>query len=464
MFDNKQFIIILFLLLILLIINRYYIENLSVDQGYNNLNIGINNTKNKWLNKPVANNSTNIENYPINNNYFYTFPSTFYPYIGSELFNILINKFNDKYSDIIFIEEDPNVIKYFEVTTDKYNLKTWKNKMDWDPDSNKIIEYKKSDIFEINYFNKFFIINLNNILKNEIKNNILFKKLNDFTFFPYFIFKYKLLSYLLNPDEKKFELEIQLLTKYSIISPLVYCDIIFNKNNMYINKIEVIGFNNTSDLLIRNNNKEKYFNTINSFDNQGIPRNIDKLLNKKKKELDKNKLESQFACFNKDNNIIRTNNKLDCENTITWYGDKKDSGVWDRPCKKNSECPFFKSNKNYDNNFGKCLSNGYCQMPKDAKKIGYHLHLENDNNMKCYNCNSKKWNSITTLGDCCEDQKNKVKYPFLDSPDYAFDNDVNNRVNAFKDNKNIGFFKDYKVYYNYIPFIGNFDTIFKLYQ
>ena len=452
---------VIILLIILIIIYFIYIfiinkiEKLSVDQGYDNLNIGINNSKKPWFKIPRAVNSSNIENYPLNNNYVYTYPSTYYPYIGTELFNIIINKFNEEYTNNIYIEEESNEIKYFKVSLKKYNNKTWKIDLNWDPNSDKIIEYPKSDIFEINYFNKFFIKNLNNIFKNIIKNNYLFKKIKEFDFSPFLIFKYKLISYLINPDTKNFKLELYLLTKYSIVLPLVYCNVIFNKNNMYINKIEVIGFNNISDMLLKNNNKEKYFNTINSFKNQGFPVNINKI----EKDL---KLKSQYVCFNNKNNIIRTNNKLDCESNILWYGKEKESGVWDRPCKNNLECPFFKSNKNYNNNFGKCMSNGYCEMPIDSNKIGFHLNLDNNDKMKCYNCKSDKWNSITLLDNCCEEQKDKTKYPFLDSPDYAFKNDKNNRINAHKKNNYIGLFKNYNIYYKYIPFIGNYKNEFRL--
>ena len=32
-------------------------------------------------------------------------------------------------------------------------------------------------------------------------------------------------------------------------------------------------------------------------------------------------------------------------------------GVWDRECKSDSECSYYKANKNYDNTYGKCLKN-----------------------------------------------------------------------------------------------------------
>ena len=34
---------------------------------------------------------------------------------------------------------------------------------------------------------------------------------------------------------------------------------------------------------------------------------------------------------------------------------------------KDSECPFYKSNKNYENTFGDCI-NGYCEVPIGLNK------------------------------------------------------------------------------------------------
>ena len=36
--------------------------------------------------------------------------------------------------------------------------------------------------------------------------------------------------------------------------------------------------------------------------------------------------------------------------------------TWDKPCLRNEDCPFYKKNMNYPNNFGQCI-NGFCEMP-----------------------------------------------------------------------------------------------------
>ena len=44
----------------------------------------------------------------------------------------------------------------------------------------------------------------------------------------------------------------------------------------------------------------------------------------------------------------------------------------------------------------------------------------------CYNCKRDRWYPITELGKCCDDQT-KFK-----SPDYAFNDDVNLRMNKYR--------------------------------
>jgi hypothetical protein len=88
------------------------------------------------------------------------------------------------------------------------------------------------------------------------------------------------------------------------------------------------------------------------------------------------------------------------------------------------QCPFYRANKNYPNNFGKVDSiNNVCELPLNAQSLDF-----NTTNAEfapyCYNCEeSKRIPGQGTLGVCCEDQLNKVMYPNLISPDYAFLND-----------------------------------------
>ena len=36
---------------------------------------------------------------------------------------------------------------------------------------------------------------------------------------------------------------------------------------------------------------------------------------------------------------------------------------------------FYKQNKNYVNNFGRCI-NGKCELPLNMKNLGYHFYID----------------------------------------------------------------------------------------
>ena len=112
----------------------------------------------------------------------------------------------------------------------------------------------------------------------------------------------------------------------------------------------------------------------------------------------------------------------------------KMTGVWDRECKTDDECPFFQANKNYPNNFGGCKV-GKCELPVGMNIIGFK-HYTKDKPI-CYNCNLK--DEIMTAdgysvvkerkcsgiecNKCCDIQLKKNIYPDLKSPDFVFEND-----------------------------------------
>jgi len=110
-------------------------------------------------------------------------------------------------------------------------------------------------------------------------------------------------------------------------------------------------------------------------------------------------------------------NKYECENNYDYYGKKKKSGKWDIKCVSNEECPFYKANKNYENDFGGCI-NGFCELPLNMDNISPHFF--NDNVKKQPYCYSYKNGNY----ESCHLQNNKELYPNLISPDYAFKGDL----------------------------------------
>jgi len=90
--------------------------------------------------------------------------------------------------------------------------------------------------------------------------------------------------------------------------------------------------------------------------------------------------------------------------------------VWDRPCRKNTDCPFYKANTNYENSRGGCLPSGFCELPVNMKNTSYTKY-DPSFQPYCYNCPS------STTYECCHEQTSKTGR----SPDYAFANDFEER-------------------------------------
>ena len=110
------------------------------------------------------------------------------------------------------------------------------------------------------------------------------------------------------------------------------------------------------------------------------------------------------------------------ESTCKSYSfEKKTFGVWDKPCNKNIECPFYRANKNYDNKRGGCI-NGYCEMPKNVKRIG-HKYFDPKQKPFCHNCERENCVGEECFTCCQEQHKKENKYQNLKSADYIFDKD-----------------------------------------
>lgn len=105
-----------------------------------------------------------------------------------------------------------------------------------------------------------------------------------------------------------------------------------------------------------------------------------------------------------------------------------EDGIWDRPCEKDNDCPFYQANKNYPNDFGGCNKDtGFCKFPVGIDSQSYKTH-KGTKDALCYNCKEGIVGE-RAIGKCCEDQKSKKEYPNLNSPDYVFRNDLTKRFN-----------------------------------
>jgi len=244
----------------------------------------------------------------------------------------------------------------------------------------------------------------------------------------FIIYKYAIGNVFIDKktNHKKFGLLIVLLQEYGLYGYTIYLRGFEQNGEIILDSYDLVGNAYTEDLFLKNgydNEMLKEHKYLEQPDKMITPNTFIDVIKKKPK---------QWGCFSiKTGNLVRAINKMDCESAYDLYGRKKEVGMWDKPCEKDNECFFYKSNKNYPNNFGKC-SNGYCQMPNNIKKIGYK-YFDPKIKPQCYNCGNKKWFVISPMDTCCDTQKNKFK-----SPDYAFKDDVNKRFNYFKD-------KNYKV-------------------
>lgn len=134
----------------------------------------------------------------------------------------------------------------------------------------------------------------------------------------------------------------------------------------------------------------------------------------------------KYRCFDGLGNSSELKNKQQCDTK---------SGYWDTPVIKDSECPFYRANKNYPNRLGGVNPNGNrCEMPVGTKTIGYRF-ISDDPAHKpwCYNCHIGQLGDPGGIGPCCDEQRNVELYPELGgNPDYAFENDVLERGQNWK--------------------------------
>jgi len=120
--------------------------------------------------------------------------------------------------------------------------------------------------------------------------------------------------------------------------------------------------------------------------------------------------EKQYLCFN-DYKIIDENQ---CRKQ---FGDRF---IWDAPCNRNEDCPFYMKNMNYPNYRGGCQS-GFCEMPINIRRKGFR-QFDAYYKPFCHNCEIK--NDFI----CCEKQQMTKNDTLLRSPDYMFNNDYLERL------------------------------------
>jgi hypothetical protein len=342
---------------------------------------------------------------------------------------------------------------------DMLNKKTWNDRWkEYNPMEKISYSYDeiKSPIQEINQLNLEFMKRMNE--KQEV---LLDKRqLVMFGVIPFEIFKYQILKIEYhNPSLLAlYTIQIVLFRESDLyLSTLTFRGFVLNGKPYIFESMYVGGKTQDTYLIPNGYEKEKNYQILNkNYTNQDntkiLELNPDAIVKQVKDYQEGYKMNNQYACFNtnpevylnpeqSDNYIIRGNfsnqnnaypTREKCESYYDWYGRLKDIGVLDRPCKKDEDCPYYSSNKNYKNEFGKCGKDGQCELPINMKPLGFrYFSPSTQYKPMCYNCKSDEWNISTPLDMCCDEQFDKKKYPFLNGPDYAYANDYTERYNHF---------------------------------
>ena len=106
-----------------------------------------------------------------------------------------------------------------------------------------------------------------------------------------------------------------------------------------------------------------------------------------KETYDISKKGGHYGCYG-NNNIA---NKFECDSYYNIDGTpKKYYSLWDKKCDTDIECPYYKSNKNYPNNRGGCINNGFCEFPVGVKRLGFNKYIDTGlHKPLCYNCDNE---------------------------------------------------------------------------
>lgn len=276
-------------------------------------------------------------------------------------------------------------------------------------------EYKKSklsivkDIYNIYWVNKensrefVFTIDLNNSTKQSTRPLYIYLILRNVNNYLKDDGNYITPNESISNDIIK-DIDIQYIgTKLSIVS-LEIPGLTENINNNYYriqNKLRLMDPYLTSgkDMIIDDEMKK----------------NFDLILEKNKTYGIKTK---EGFCYNTTN--VTAKNKEECISS---------SGIWDYPPNNDNECPYYKANENYPNNYGGLIGN-QCQLPQNMQIIGNrHFSLDTQYSPLCYNCKSNLIGK-GTLGYCCDQQT---------TPDYAFvgDSEIREKYSDILKEKNL---------------------------
>ena len=457
--------ILIIISILLVVIIFYYFTNRTVENFGINYNINWENSYQDNRFQKYAQNSNknwkelpNAYNSPIVTSYGTSFIDLYKQnqYIFNDFEKHDLGQFVKEYSQPVVFDEKKFLLDYTPFDIYNLNKNTWYNRYEWNPDYTLYQKYISSMFSEVNVMNKVFLYSFNQYYY-KFTSHYVKRKVAQYK--PYYVMKHRIVNIFSSPEKKNgfpkeriFDIvtvvtrdnaflafEFQLIGKF-----------VLRKKEYELEKLEIkyVSNYNLDELLLRKsidkNNLYYNMNPLWKNDDEITSAEAKRIYEKGKEEVLETRdfLEYQYVChsYNKKSKNpisipIFATDKNDCENAYNVMGYSKPAGVWDRPCLKDEDCIFYKKNKNYKNAFGRCVQ-GKCELPLNMRNLGYHYYI-NEPNLKplCYNCKSKEWLPNTKMDFCCDEQKDKTKYPFLKGPDYAFKGDSLARFNEFRQNK-----------------------------
>lgn len=245
------------------------------------------------------------------------------------------------------------------------------------------------------------------------------------------LFKYKIND---SKNQQNFKFILNIYNRNAPDNLWVYADLVYDisTTNTFIHNLKLIGIGDQENILF----ESLKTSGTKIIDNDGLDCSLSDTKECKigSEILSSDRLDQGvYRCFNKDATTENECVSPDRNNKV---------GIWDTECINNEDCTFYKKNKNYNNELGGCV-NGYCQFPLNMTNTSYKNH--DNKEPLCYNCKPiyKNYNIYNHddknyyekeegLEDCigadcykcCNDQLDKKLYPNLESPDFAFKNDI----------------------------------------
>jgi hypothetical protein len=140
-------------------------------------------------------------------------------------------------------------------------------------------------------------------------------------------------------------------------------------NNIKQSNIDIKQFWNFNKKINTENTMVLYINTRETF--------ITRLIRDPEVE------DNNYHCYGDIQNL----NKQLCNMPYDPFGNiKKKETIWDKPCEKNEDCPFYGKNKHHQIDRGKCVDK-YCELPVGVRRISYTKYDDVDSVNKpfCHN-------------------------------------------------------------------------------